>query len=229
VAAALGRLLGLRTDLSDFYRFAVRQRRLGPLARRFLGMKPPRFATVFESVVNAIACQQVTLTLGVRLLNTLAARYGPSHAQGDAPGNAFPRPEDLAGLQPSDLRQLGFSRQKGRAMIELARSVAEQRVELEELAQVPDDEAIARLRRLRGVGRWTAEYVLLRGLGRTNVFPGDDVGARNNLERWLHLAGPLDYEGVRHALARWQQFGGLIYLHLLLDRLVTAGHLHLDR
>jgi hypothetical protein len=75
------------------------------------------------------------------------------------------------------------------------------------------------------VGRWTAEYVLLRGLGRTNIFPGDDVGARNNLQRWLHLAGPLDYAGVRRTLARWQRFGGLIYFHLLLDRLEEAGYL----
>ena len=82
-----------------------------------------------------------------------------------------------------------------------------------------------RLRGLRGVGRWTAEYVLLRGLGRTTIFPGDDVGARNNLQRWLQLAGPLDYEGVQRTLARWQRFGGLIYFHLLLDRLEEAGHL----
>jgi hypothetical protein len=51
------------------------------------------------------------------------------------------------------------------------------------------------------------------------------VGARNNLQRWLHLAGPLDYEGVHLTLKRWQRYGGLIYLHLLLDRLDRGdGH-----
>ena len=55
VISALERLLGLHIDLTAFYRFATRQGRLGQLARRFRGMKPPRFATVFESVVNAIA------------------------------------------------------------------------------------------------------------------------------------------------------------------------------
>ena len=70
-------------------------------------------------------------------------------------------------------------------MNELARSVAEGHLDLEGLATLPDGEAIDRLCGLRGVGRWTAEYVLLRGLGRTHVFPGDDVGARNNLQRWL--------------------------------------------
>jgi DNA-3-methyladenine glycosylase II len=75
---------------------------------------------------------------------------------------------------------------------------------------------VARLQTLRGVGRWTAEYVLLRGLGRLHVFPGDDIGARNNLQRWLGILEPLDYDGVQRVLARWQPFQGLVYLHLLL-------------
>jgi DNA-3-methyladenine glycosylase II len=75
------------------------------------------------------------------------------------------------------------------------------------------------LRTLRGVGRWTAEYVLLRGLGRLHVFPGDDVGARNNLQRWLGLLEPLDYEGAQRTLAQWAPFQGLVYFHLLLRSL----------
>jgi DNA-3-methyladenine glycosylase II len=223
VASALERLLGLSIDLTAFYHFARRQRRLGELASRFQGMKPPRFATVFEGLINAIACQQITLTLGIRLLNLLAENYGPCLAAGDWVAHAFPRPDDLAGLHPHDLRRLGFSRQKGQYMIDLARSIVEGRLNLEELAGLPDEEAIERLRSLRGVGRWTAEYVLLRGLGRTNIFPGDDVGGRNNLARWLHVTKPLDYDAVRRKLSRWRRFGGLIYFHLLLDRLAEAA------
>jgi DNA-3-methyladenine glycosylase II len=217
VTAALERLLGLRVDLSGWYRRAARRGRMGRLARRFVGMKPPRMASVFEAAVNAMACQQVTLTLGIRLLNRLVENYG-------AAGRAFPRPEDLAGATPAALRRLGFSTQKGRAMIELARSVAGGRLDLEGLAALSDEEAVARLRELRGVGRWTAEYVLLRGLGRLHVFPGDDVGGRNNLRRYLNLSDPLDYDSTRRALESLQGYGGLIYLHLLLDRLAEAGH-----
>jgi DNA-3-methyladenine glycosylase II len=128
-------------------------------------------------------------------------------------------------MSPAVLRQFGFSRQKGRAMIELARSVAEGRLDLEALAALPDDEAVKYLCELRGVGRWTAEYVLLRGLGRVHVFPGDDVGARNNLQRWLRLAKQLDSEAVRRVLSRWDNYAGLVYFHLLLDRLGEAGYL----
>jgi DNA-3-methyladenine glycosylase II len=132
----------------------------------------------------------------------------------------------LAGLIPSKLRQIGFSIQKGRAIIELAQSIAEGHLDLESFAALSDEAAVMRLLELRGLGRWSAEYVLLRGLGRTHVFPGDDVGARKNLQRWLHLAKPLDYEGVQRVLSRWRRYAGLVYFHLLLDRLAEAGHIN---
>ena len=223
VTTTLERLLGLRIDLTEFEQFACRDARLGPLARRFRGMKPPRFPTVFECLVNAIACQQVTLTLGIRLLGRLTEAYGLDVGGEDTPAHAFPRPEDLEGRKPEELRSLGFSRQKARALIDVARAGAGGLVDLEALALETDEIALEHLGRLRGVGRWTAEYVLLRGLGRLHVFPGDDVGARNNLQRWLNLSAPLKYEGVRQALARWQAYAGLIYFHLLLDRLAQTG------
>jgi DNA-3-methyladenine glycosylase II len=225
VASALERLLGLNIDLGEFYRFAEGQDQLGQLALRFRGMKPPRFATVFESVINAIASQQVSRTVAILVLNRLTARYGAAVREEDNAGRAFPCPEDLAGLQPGDLRQIGLSRQKGRSMIELAKSIAEGSLNLDGLTELSEEGALERLLGLRGVGRWTAEYVLLRGLGRTHVFPGDDVGARNNLQRWLHLTKPLDYATVHRMLKRWRPYGGLIYFHLLLDRLAEAGFL----
>ena len=91
------------------------------------------------------------------------------------------------------------------------------------MSLLDDEAAVARLLQLWGVGRWTAEYALLRGLGRLDVFPGDDVGARKNLQRWLRLKKPLDYESVRRTLRQWEPYAGLIYFHLLLDRLAEAG------
>jgi DNA-3-methyladenine glycosylase II len=186
-------------------------------------MKPPRFPSVFECLANAIACQQVSLTSGIHILNRLAEAYGPPAGDRAAPVHAFPRPRDLAQRTPEELRGLGFSRQKARALIEAAAAIAGGLVDLEALAPQTDNAAIECLTRLRGVGRWSAEYILLRGLGRLHVFPGDDVGARNNLRRWLNLADPLDHQEVRRVLARWQRHAGLIYFHLLLDRLAESG------
>lgn len=227
----LERTLGLSVDLSEFYRFAETDTRLDPLVRRFRGVKPPRLPSIFETLVNAIACQQITLTQGIRLLNRLSQTYGvaaPPEMEGGAAPHAFPRPDDLAATEPQDLKALGFSTNKGRALVELARSIVQRTVNLDTLPTLDDDTVMARLLALRGVGRWTAEYVLLRGLGRTDTFPGDDVGARNNLRRWLGIAEEMDYAAVQRALAGWKPYSGLIYFHLLLLRLSELGYVRAE-
>jgi len=225
VTAALNRLLGTSIHLASFYRAEANDPHLHQLAGRFRGLKPPRFPTVFEALVNGIACQQLSLLVGIALLNRLSEACGLGFRDSSGIQYAFPRPEDLARMKLLDLRPLGFSRNKSRALIELASSVAEGRLDLESVAALEDGEALKRLLEIQGVGRWTAEYVLLRGLGRTSLFPGDDVGARNNLARWLHLRKPLDYDRVGFVLGKWKQFAGLIYFHLLLSGLEASGAL----
>jgi DNA-3-methyladenine glycosylase II len=225
VRKALERLLGLRLELGAFYRISARDSKLGPLVERFRGVKPPRFPTLFEALANAIACQQMSLSLGILLLSRLTQRFG-LEARGTAGSfHAFPRPTELAGLKPDDFRELGFSRQKGRALVALAQAFCERLQEWESLESSDNQAVVERLLELRGIGRWSAEYVLLRGLRRLDVYPGDDVGARNNLRRWLGLRRTLDYEGVRRITARWQPYAGLVYFHMLLDRLAAAGYL----
>lgn len=225
LTAHLVKMLGLHLDLAPFYRLAGTDDRLRPLAERWRGLKPPRFPSVFEALVNAIACQQINLTLGIQLLNRLATTYGPALLGEGEPQPAFPQPADLAGLDPDALLALGFSRTKGTAIIELARSLSQRDQDLEQLNDLGKLAAMSRLLALRGVGRWSAAYVLLRGLGRGSVLPGDGARARRDLQAWLHAAEPLDDEGVRRQLARWHPYAGLISFHFLLSRLAEEGHL----
>ena len=102
-------------------------------------------------------------------------------------------------------------------------------MDLESLVHFDNQSALERLVKLKGVGRWTAEYVLLRGLGRLDIFPGDDVGARKKLAHFLGKRKPLDYDGVRRAVADWQPYAGFVYFHLLLARIKKAGWLCSDR
>jgi len=224
VTVALERLLGLRIHLGSFYERAASHHHLRELAGRFRGLKPPRFPTVWEGLVNGIACQQFSLAVGILLLNRLAALCGLRSGK-DPALHAFPRPDDLWTAAPRSLRSLGFNGAKTRELIGLAGESASGRLDLESFENLDNDEAMSRLLDLPGVGRWTAEYVLLRGMGRIDVFPGDDIGARNNLARWLHLPKPLDYSRVMRVVNKWKPYGGLIYFHLLLDGLERAGHL----
>ncbi len=135
----------------------------------------------------------------------------------------FPFPEDLVRLHDEELKSFGFSRQKARAILELADSVFQQRIDLEALSGLKNEDALERLLTLKGVGRWTAEYGLLRGLGRLEVFPGDDAGARRKLRNWLHLPNPPSYPEMQEISKPWHPYAGLVYFHLLLSGLAEKG------
>lgn len=227
-ARRLRQMLGLGIDLSAFYRLAARDKRLAPLAHRFRGLKPPRFPSVFEGLVNAVACQQLSLTVGIVILNRLAEQCGPAVQYGGVMQHAFPQPADLIRLSPDSLRALGFSFAKARSLLELGQTAVAGHLESKELEKLRDEEVLSLLLSLRGIGRWTAEYVLLRGLGRISVFPGDDVGARNRLAQWLGRDQPMNYETVRSAVRRWHPYCGLVYFHLLLNGLAESGAISLE-
>lgn len=219
--AALTALLGLERDLSPFYSLAEGDPFLRTLAARFRGVKPPRFPTLFECLVNAIACQQLTLTVGIRLLNRLVEAHGTTTPKTSI--HAFPTPTRIESLGPQALTPLGFSRAKARSIVDLAAAINDGTFVPRAIENLDDREAVQALVQLHGIGRWSAEYALLRGLGRLHVFPGDDVGARNNLARWLDRRGALDYAGVQAAVRPWQPFAGLVYFHLLLANLAESG------
>ena len=221
--SALDRLLGLSVDLSPFAAMAAPDPLLGPLAARLRGLKPPRFPTVFEALVNGVACQQLSLAVGIHLAQPPRRRPRKSdvrQSRGPArvprprgsrvPGTGRPQAPRLQLHQgPHDHRDRPGDRRR--------------RSRLGGTPRLEDGAAIERLTSLRGVGRWTAEYVLLRGLGRLHVFPGDDVGAHNKLRQLFGIDTPLDHEAVGRLVARWHPYAGVVYFHLLLDSLSRAG------
>ncbi len=223
IARMVTAMLGLEIDLRRFYSLARNDPALGPMAGRLRGMKPVRFASRFEAFTNAVACQLVSLTAGMHVVNRVAQAYGISCDYDGTRAYAFPRAQDLAGAEVERLRELGLSRNKARYLINLGEIASSREApDFSAVETLDDESAVAALCELNGVGRWTAEYVLLRGFGRYRIFPGDDVGGRNRLTEWLGLV-ELDYAGVKRALARWSGWGGLIYFHLLVDALAEQG------
>lgn len=218
-------MLGTSVDLSAFQALAAGDPALGELAERLRGAKPTRYPTVFEGLVNAIACQQITLTFGQQILGRLIEECGAVIELDGERRYAFPDPRELLTVSPERLKELKLSGAKVRALLELSRGLVEGTIDLNGLEALDDAEVLQRLLALRGVGRWTAEYVMLRALGRLHIFPGDDVGGQNNLRKWLKLDERLDYAGVQRVLAAWKDWAGLLYFYLLLHGLDERGSL----
>lgn len=227
ITTRLTKMLGIEKDLSEFYKLAKRDKALGPLARKFMGLKPPRLASLYEALLNGFTCQQLSLTACIAILNRLVLKYGPRLSPIDKDVHAFPRVADLASLNVTDFRKAGYSGAKGRAIVELSRAIAGGDLNLNSIESLDNRSALDALVALRGVGRWTAEFVLLRGLGRIEIFPGNDVGAQNKLKSWLSLAQPPNYEETFRIIKKWYPFAGLVYFHLLLNSLAESGYLDL--
>jgi DNA-3-methyladenine glycosylase II len=223
--SVLKRALGLDIDLSEFYAMASADRKLDALVGRFMGVKPPRFPSVYESLINGISCQQLSLAVGIHLLNRISSAYGHAFKE----GHAFPQPEELARSRLQVLRKLGYSVRKAQNIVELSRDVISGSLDLEGISNLDNDTALERLIELPGVGRWTAQYVMLRGMGRLDVFPADDVGSQNKLMRWLNLKKRPDYEGMHRILDKWSPYRGIIYFYLLLDNQASKGFFDLTR
>jgi DNA-3-methyladenine glycosylase II len=223
VRGQVEKILGTSINLTGFYRIAREDPQLWVLTKRFRGMKPPRFPSVYEALVNGIACQQLSLIVGIMLLNRLALACSLTSAGGAWHGHPFPRPQDVIQMGEGGLKDIGFSKMKARALLGLSEMVLNGDLDLSRLEHLSSSEVVKELDALPGIGRWTAEYVLLRGLPPLDVFPGDDVGARNRLRRFLNRHKPMDYDDVARVTKRWQPYAGVVYFHLLLLGLTEAG------
>jgi DNA-3-methyladenine glycosylase II len=211
------RLFSLESDLRPFWRRVRRERGFADLARRCAGLRPQRFPTLFEALANGICCQQLSLAAGMTRLGHLAERFGARAAGGTRVGP--PDPALVARAPLSALRQSGLSARRAEELRDLARLPLE-RFE-HELAALPDAQARARLRELPGIGPWTADYVLLRGLGRLDVFPSGDVGATHTLGRILGRV--IDPPAAVQFAARFAPLRGMLYFCMLGHVLAASG------
>jgi len=182
--AAARALFSLDHPIEEFYRLVRAEPTLRGTDRRFRGLRVPRDAHVYEALIHAIVGQQ----LSVRAAHTMKERLlATTRAFLRADGVEVPRvptPKELGALGMAGLRATGLSGVKSRSLLALAAAVEAGTVPSDELATLPLESAVERLDRLPGVGRWTAENALLRGVGRTDVFVAGDLGIRVALEEF---------------------------------------------
>ncbi len=176
------RLLGLDQDPGAFERKAARTPPYGCLVSGRRGLRVPLAASVFEALAWAVIGQQINLAFACALRRALLELCGEPLGEG---WRAHPTPEAVAALEPADLARRRFSRAKAEALVGAARSFVAAGEDPEDLAHEAAPVVEDRLRSLRGIGPWTAQYVLLRGAGFADCVPVGDTGLGEALRR-LH-------------------------------------------
>jgi DNA-3-methyladenine glycosylase II len=206
-ATEIGRLLGLPLDLEPFRAWAAEDAVLGRIVDALAGFRPTLNPQPFESLVVAITTQQISLRAAAAIRGNLVRAYGVRHEL----AWEFPTRERVKELRPRHFTRLGFSRAKAEYVLELAHSD----LDLDGLASLDDDEVIARITAVRGLGRWTADWFLARHLARPHAWPAGDLGVRKAVSTFYAAGQPLSIEEVRRMSERFAPFENLSAQFLL--------------
>jgi DNA-3-methyladenine glycosylase II len=210
------RMLGTRVNLDDWYARSAKVAWLRPLSEKLAGVKPPRYPTLWEACAHAIVFAQISIYAGAAIMGRLVHLLAEEVRAGEICCRVFPEPSRwLAAGEPA-LLSAGLSRNKLAYLRSVAVAFVDGSIRERHLDALSTQKAAAVLVGLRGIGPWSAAVVLLRGLGRLDVFPLRDSGVARSVAL---LAGTdVDLDAV---LATLGPTRGMLYFHLLLSRLET--------
>jgi DNA-3-methyladenine glycosylase II len=185
--------------MGDF-RAAVRHlKRVDPVLAHVIEVVGPcrlesrREGTHFQALVRSIVFQQLSGKAASTILSRFNALY---------PSNT-PTPEAVLATSDADLRAVGLSRQKIGYMRDLASKVASGTLPLDAVESMDDDDLIAHLVQVKGIGRWTAQMFLMFRLDRRDVLPELDLGIQNAIKRAYRKRKRPTPKDVRKIGARW--------------------------
>ncbi len=185
------------------------------LARLYPAIIPVLIPDPFTALIRSISAQQVNLAWASTIRRRLAERYGTRYQIGDAYVYSF-EPGPFAAASVEELRALQLTTAKSISVIDSARAAQAGDLDPDRLAPLDDEELIADLTRLRGIGRWSAEWFLARTLGRPRVVAGD-LGVRKAVGRLYGTPAIPSEEDVRRLTGHWGEAATVVQALALYD------------
>jgi DNA-3-methyladenine glycosylase II len=213
--------LGAGLDVRPFYRAFRDDRLLSGALRHSRGLRIAGTPSLWEAIVTAVLCQQVNLAFAYDIRRELSIAFGRRARFEAETWFDFPKPSRIARETERSLRKFRLSRAKAATLSRLAEAFASAEMSEQAIAALADEEAIERLTSIKGIGRWTAEIALLRGLGRADVFPGGDLGVVKYVAMQLlgHRTRVTEAR-MRRFADRWRPYRGLalVYAYAEINR-----------
>lgn len=224
-ATQLRHILSTDLDLKPFYCLARKDELLAPLIKPFRGLKLASGPSVFESLVTGVLSQQVNLTFAYSIKRELVKTFGRKWKANGETHYAFPDPARFAAESEDSMRRFRLSGAKAGALVRLGQAFASGHLSQDTIAGLPDEAVIEQLTQLKGIGRWTAEIALMRGLARPDAWPGGDLGVVKYVAQGLlGKAEKATETDMRMFAERWKPYRGvaLVYCYAELGRRSNA-------
>ena len=212
---AMRRMLGFDTDLQGFYDKLSGDAALSAAVGHLRGLRPTLTESVFEALVTAVMGQQISGAVARAVREAFVGAFGmPVEADGRTL-YAFPTPEAVAAASHEELRAVKLSNRKAEYIHDIALKTLDGTLADERLRALDDEEAIAHMVACRGVGRWTAEWMLMRALGREDMFPAGDLALNRVVSEMYFDGAPLkERELAEFGRERWSPYQSLAVTYL---------------
>ncbi len=172
----------LNNDLMPFFEMAKTDPLLKMPAQKFYGLRVIGIPDLFEALCWGVLGQQINLTFAYSLKRQFVEKYGDSVEWNGKKYWVFPSYEQIAQLTPTDLADIKMTVKKSEYIIGIAKLMANGALSREQLMNMSFKDAEKNLLKIRGIGPWTANYVLMRCLRFQTAFPIDDVGLINSIK-----------------------------------------------
>ncbi|WP_419882539.1 DNA-3-methyladenine glycosylase family protein [Peribacillus sp. B-H-3] len=195
----------LEQNLGAFYQMANQDKVLKNLVHKYYGLRMMCIPDLFEALVWAIIGQQINLTFAYTLKKRFVEQFGESLTFEGETFWLFPSFEDIALLNADNLRKHQFTGRKAEYIIDIAKAMTNCELTKELLLQKKDHQKIrSSLLKIRGIGPWTADYVMMKCLHDTSSSPVADVGLHNALRNLLDLERKPTIEEIEAYAADWE-------------------------
>lgn len=217
-----------QVDLTSFYDQMGNHPVLSSVVTDRVGFHIVREPDLYECLIRTIISQQLNLSFAGTLIERLMDLFGEKIPHLEVWFPLFPTTEQVANLDYEDLTALQMNQRKAEYIIDLSRSIVEGKLDLLSLNQKLDEEIISYLTSFRGIGRWTAECLLMFGYGRPNLLPAADIGLRNALQLLYGSEERPSEAEVRNLAKDWSPYASYVtfYLWDLLTQQKSAKKQH---
>ena len=216
-------LFNLDFDLSPFYEELKADKVMASLTRKLCGLKSPTTQTAFEALVDSIVEQQISLKVANGLENKLIKKFGDALNLEGETYFTYPTPQKLASTSSEELQSCGPSRRKTEYIMGIAEFVATGKLQLEKLKTCnKTEEIIEELDRVRGIGLWTAELTVLRGMQKFEALPADDLGLRRVISHYYFDGKDIVAAQARQIAKNWGKWKGLAAYYLIVADMLGA-------
>lgn len=213
-------IFDVNLDLKPFYRAVASDGIMSEIVKKLRGLKICSTPTTFEALVSSIVEQQISLTVALSIERKLIKKFGEKLTLDTNEYYTFPNPEKLSLGSLKQFRACGLTKMKSEYIRGISKLLLKGELNLEEMKRVDEGTIIKKLLEIRGVGTWTAELTMVRGMQKYDTMPADDLGLRRCVAEYYTRGKLVSSHEARVIAEKWKPWRGYASFYLIVAEMM---------